>query len=438
MQFMHFFVPFIATFTPLTQKSRLILPAFPIFAYMNRKERIILFILACLNFTHILDFMIMMPLGNYLMPYFKMSTHFFSWIVAAYPVTAFVSGLIAAFYVDQFDRKKVLLFAYTGFIIGTICCGIAPGPGFLMAARVLTGLFGGLIGAQVLSIIADVFPYEKRGQAMGTIFMAFSVASIVGVPFSLYLASLISWHAPFIFIGIVAACLLPFIARFLPAMKHHLAVVPAGTEAPVKPSVRKVLGDVMADKAQFTALCLSGFLMLGHFMIIPFINPYMEFNIGFTKSQTPLIYMIGGGCTLFSSFIIGKLADKYGKFRIFTICMICSLVPIFFITNMPTIPFVAVLSIFALWFVFSTGRNIPAQAMISTVVHPARRGQFMSFVSSFQQLFTGLASIIAGLIVVEGSHGRIQRYNWVGYLSVTIVAGTFFIARRLAKHQKLN
>ena len=402
---------------------------------MSRKERIILFILACLNFTHILDFMIMMPLGNYLMPYFKMSTHFFSWIVAAYPVTACVSGLIAAFYVDRFDRKKVLLFAYMGFIIGTVCCGIAPDPGLLMAARILTGLFGGLIGAQVLSIIADIFPYEKRGQAMGTIFMAFSVASIVGVPFSLYLASLISWHAPFIFIGILGACLLPFIMRFLPAMKTHLAVA---SDQPFKPDVAKVLGDIIRNKPQLTALLMAGFLMMGHFMIIPFINPYMEFNIGFTKAQTPLIYMIGGGFTLVSSFIIGKLSDKYGKFRIFTICLVCSLVPIFFITNMPVIPFVAVLAIFAVWFVFSSGRNIPAQAMITTVVNPAQRGQFMSFISSFQQLFTGLASIIAGMIVVEGENGKIQRYHWVGYLSVTIVAGTYFIARRLAKQQKLN
>lgn len=402
---------------------------------MSRKERIILFILACLNFTHILDFMIMMPLGNYLMPYFRMSTQLFSWTVAAYPVTACLSGLVAAFYVDRFDRKKVLLFAYGGFIIGTISCGIAPGPGFLMAARVLTGLFGGLIGAQVLSIIADIFPYEKRGQAMGTIFMAFSVASIAGVPFSLYLASLISWHAPFIFIGLLGVGLLPFIVRFLPPMKAHLA---ATSDVPYKPDVARVLGDIIRNKPQLTALCMAGFLMMGHFMIIPFINPYMEFNKGFSKTQTPLIYMIGGSFTLVSSFIIGKLSDKYGKFRIFTICLFCSLVPVFFITDMPAIPFVSVLAIFAIWFVFSSGRNIPAQAMITTVVNPAQRGQFMSFISSFQQLFTGLASIIAGMIVVEGANGQIQRYNWVGYLSITIVAGTFFIARRLAKHQKLN
>ena len=411
---------------------------------MDKKERIILLILASLNFTHILDFMIMMPLGNFLMPHFKISAQFFSLIVAAYPVTACVAGLIAAFYVDRFDRKRVLLMAYSGFLIGTMCCGLAPDPWLLMAARVLTGLFGGLIGAQVLSIVADTFPYEKRGRAMGTIFMAFSVASVIGVPFSLYLARLISWHAPFILIAILGVVLIPFIVRFLPPMTSHLQHVQAandanGSEEGAKaPGVWEVVVTMFQNKSQLMALMLSGSLMLGHFLIIPFVNPYMEFNVGFTKDQTPLIYMVGGLCALVSSPVIGRLSDKYGKFRIFVICLFCSLIPIFLITNMPQIPFYYVLVVMGFWFTFSTGRNIPAQAMISTVVDPAARGRFMSFNSSFQQLFTGMASVIAGLIVFEDTHGKIHRYNWVGYLSVLVILSTVFIARRLALRQRLS
>jgi DHA1 family inner membrane transport protein len=403
---------------------------------MTRKERIILIILASLNFTHILDFMIMMPLGNYLMPHFHIHARFFSWIVASYPVTACVSGLIAAFYVDQYDRKKVLLFAYSGFLLGTLCCGIAPDPYFLMAARILTGFFGGLIGAQVLSIIADTFPYEKRGRAMGTVFMAFSLASVFGVPFSLYLANLVSWHAPFIFIAIVGLPIIVLIARFLPPMQSHL--VPREDESVrFRPDVKKVVTDIFRNDSQLMALALSGLLMMGHFLIIPFINPYMEFNMGFRKDQTPLIYMVGGLCALASSSIIGRLADRHGKYQVFSICLVLSLIPIFFITRMPAIPFYAVLAVFGFWFTFSTGRNIPAQAMITTVVNPAQRGQFMSFNSSFQQLFTGLASIIAGLIVTQDGRGRILHYNWVGYLSVTIVFSTLFLGRMLAQKQKL-
>ncbi|HTE23125.1 MFS transporter [Flavitalea sp.] len=402
---------------------------------MTWKERMMLLILACLNFTHILDFMIMMPLGNYLMPHFGISTRFFSLIVAAYPITAFVSGIVAAFYVDKFDRKKILLWAYIGFIAGTICCGIAPDPYFLIAARIVTGLFGGLIGAQVLSIIADVFPYEKRGRAMGTIFTAFSIASVFGVPFSLYLANLISWHAPFIFIGLVGLLVIPLISKFLPSMTSHM--VPLG-ELRYKPDVRKVLRDMFNNKSQLMALSLSAFLMLGHFLIIPFINPYLEFNLGFSKSQTPMVYMIGGACTLVTSPLLGRMADRFGKLRIFMISLIASLVPIFLITNMPAIPFVYVLAVFACWFVFSTGRNIPAQAMISTVVESAQRGQFMSFNSSFQQLFTGIASLISGLIVTEGANGKISNYDLVGYLSILIVGGSLYLGIRLARKQSIS
>lgn len=400
---------------------------------MNRQERILLLLLASVNFTHILDFMIMMPLGNFLMPHFDISAQYFSLIVAGYPLTAFLSGLTAAFYVDRFDRKKVLLFAYTGFIVGTVTCGIAPTPFLLLAARVLTGLFGGLIGAQVLSIIADTFPYEKRGRAMATVFMAFSVASIFGVPFSLYLARLISWHAPFIFIGVLGVALLPFLNRYLPSVSGHLD----GARSTHK-NLWAALGTIANNRAQTIALLLSGGLMLGHFLIIPFINPYMEFNVGFTKDQTPLIYMVGGACALLSSTMIGKLADKYGKFRIFLICLLLSLIPIFFITNMPKLNFYIVLGIFGFWFTFSTGRNIPAQAMISTVVEPAERGLFMSLNSSFQQLFTGFASVIAGLIAYDGADGKICNYHLVGYLSVAVVFCMLFIGKKLAKAQGLK
>ena len=400
---------------------------------MTSKQRILLFLLSALNFTHILDFMIMMPLGNYLMPHFKISAQFFTWIVAAYPITAFVSGIITAFYVDRYDRKKVLLFAYIGFIIGTFCCGLAPGPYFLLSARILTGLFGGLIGAQVLSIVADSFDYEIRGRAMGTVFAAFSIASVFGVPFGLYLARYISWHAPFIFIGVVGILIVPMIAFLMPPMRKHL-----DNQEGERMKAKEVLSEMLNNKSQLIALSLSAFLMLGHFLPIPFINPYMEFNVGFTKEQTPMIYMVGGTCALFSSFIIGRLADKFGKLRIFLICAIASLVPIFLITNMPAIPFYYVLIVFGFWFSLSTGRSIPAQAMISNVVNPAHRGQFMSFNSSFQQLFTGMASLIAGLIVSSGADGKIYHYEWVGYLSLAIVFSTLFIARNLAKRQALS
>lgn len=399
---------------------------------MDRKERMILILLACLNFTHILDFMIMMPLGNYLIPHFNISTQYFSFLVAAYPVTAFFSGLMAASFVDRYDRKKVLITAYIGFLVGTILCGVAPTAGMLLACRIVTGLFGGLIGAQVLSIIADVFPYEKRGRAMSSIFLAFSISSIFGVPFSLYLANLISWHAPFIFIGILGIIVVPLLMKFIPQVDGHLA-----DRNGKKENIIEVFKFIFSQKNQLLALSLTSISMFGHFMVIPFINPYLEFNMGFTKDQTPLIYLVGGTCTLLTSNWIGRMADKYGKFKIYKLCLFLSMIPIFFITNLPPFPLYIILGIFGIWFVFSTGRNIPSQAMISTVAQPSRRGQFMSVNSSIQQLSTGSAALVSGMIVTQSATGQISNYQWVGYLSIAILALSFFIGRALAREQRL-
>jgi predicted MFS family arabinose efflux permease len=392
---------------------------------MNWKERVLLLLLAAINFTHILDFMIMMPLGNFLMPYFKINTQQFSVVVASYSLSAFVSGLVAAFFVDRFDRKKILIFGYTGFIIGTICCGIAPEYELLLAARILAGLFGGLIGAQVLSIVADSFAYERRGQAMGILLSAFSLASVIGVPFSLVLAGNISWHAPFILIGAMGIVIIPLVHRFLPSMTHHLD---AG-RAHVKPVA--LLRNILGNSQQLIALLLNGALMLGHFLIIPFLNPYMEHNVGFNETQRNLVYMVGGLASFFSAPFIGKLADKYGKHRVFYIFASSSLVTIFLITNMPPIKYYWVLTVTGIWFALSTGRAIPAQAIISNVVHPEQRGSFMSFNSSFQQMFTGMASLIAGFIVFQGKDNKIHNYALVGYLSIVIVLITIFIAKAI-------
>jgi MFS transporter, DHA1 family, inner membrane transport protein len=382
---------------------------------MDTKEKWLLVILASINFTHILDFMIMMPLGNYLMPFFKISPQQFTFLVAAYTISAGISGFIAAFFVDKYDRKKILLTGYAGFLLGTIACGFAPTYLTLLLARVLAGVFGGLIGAQVLSIVADVFTYQRRGTAMGSVMSSFSIASTVGVPFSLYLSNLFSWHAPFLFIGFVGVVLIPLISKFVPVMNAHI-------KAP-QPGERKLdaLVTVLKNSKQRLALLFSGMIMMGHFLIIPFINPYMEFNNGYSKQHTPLIYLVGGIAAFFASHILGRVADKYGKLRVFIICIILSLPLVVVITNMPPIYFPVVLLFFALWFVAATGRGVTAQAMVSSVVETQQRGSFMSFNSSVQQLGTGASSLVAGFIVLEGAGGKILHYSWLGYLSIIVL-----------------
>ena len=396
---------------------------------MSRQERFLLFLLALLNFTHILDFMIMMPLGNYLMPFFGITPRSFTYLVSAYTISAAVTGFLSAFYVDRFDRKKVLIIAYAGFILGTIACGIAPGFGWLLLARIVAGMFGGLIGAQVLSIIADTFSYERRGMAMGSIMSAFAVASTLGVPFSLYLANLISWHAPFLFVGVCGLAILPLLYRFIPSMSGH--IVEADAEGNRK---WLLLKNIMLNSTQRNALIFSSVVMMGHFMIIPFVNPYMEFNNGVSRQLTPMIYLVGGIASFFASHLLGRLADRYGKLKVYTIAVFSALPLIFAITSIHGIPFAWMLVIFAAWFVSSSGRAVTAQAMVSHVVKPEQRGSFQSFNSSMQQLGTGLASLIAGWMVVRGENGKILHYEQVGWLSIALLLMSIFIARQVFKN----
>jgi len=381
---------------------------------MNENRKVILFLLAALNFTHILDFMIMMPLGNYLMPYFKINPQQFSLLVGAYTLSAAVSGFAAAFFVDKFDRKKFLLFAYGGFLIGTLFCGIAPNYPLLLMARIFAGLFGGMIGAQVLSIISDIFPYEERGKAMGSVMSAFAVASTLGVPFALYIANAFSWHAPFIFVVILGLAIYPFLYRYIPPMDKHL-------KQQKEHGPFYALQQVTGDSKQMLALLFSFLMMMGHFLIIPFINPFMEFNRGYSKMQTPMIYLAGGAASFIAANILGRWADKYGKLRVFVSCLVLSLGMVMLITHLPQVPFPIVLSFFGIWFVFSTGRAVTAQAMLSNVVPAAQRGSFMSFNSSVQQLGTSTASFVAGMVVTAGADGKLVHYGWLGWLSVAVL-----------------
>ena len=369
----------------------------------------------------------MMPLGNYLMPYFDINPRQFSFLVSAYSISAAVSGFAAAFIVDKFDRKKILVLSYIGFLLGTLACGFSPTYNFLFASRILAGIFGGVIGAQVFSIIADLFTYERRGAAMGSVMSAFAIASILGVPFSLYLTNLFhdDWHIPFLLVGGVGIALVPLLIRFIPPMKDHIQQLEK-KEEPVM-----ILGTVLQTPAQRSALLFSCLLMMGHFLIIPFINPYLEFNKGFSKDLTPMIYLVGGVASLVAAIYLGRISDKKGKLPVFSISVFFSLFMVIIITRMPTVPFTVVLVFFAIWFVVATGRAVTAQAMISEVVKPEQRGSFMSFNGSVQQLGTSIASVVAGFIVLKDKAGKIQHYEWLGYLSILVLLASLLLGRYL-------
>ncbi|MEN9550043.1 MAG: hypothetical protein RIR12_2634 [Bacteroidota bacterium] len=400
---------------------------------MTKRERIIILLLASINFTHILDFMIMMPLGNYLMPSFNVSPRQFSVLLASYPISSCIAGLIMFFIADRFERKKLLLATYAGFIVGTLACGFAYSYEVLLISRIVAGIFGGIIGGQILAMIGDLFTYERRGAAMGAVMSAFAIASSLGVTFSLYLVDIFNndWHMPFIFVALLAVIILPLCVWNLPVLDKHLE---NGGIRFAKTKRHSQFFEVMSGKRTGLALLFSGVMMMGHFLIIPFITSYMEFNMGYKKSLIPIVYMVGGVASLAAAIYFGRLSDKVGKLPVFTFCVPLSFVFVILLTNLPPLPFSIVLCFFAIWFALATGRAVTSQTMVTGVTDEKSRGGFMSLNSSVQHLGTGAAALIAGLIVDQNkSTGKLLYYSWVGYLSVLVLLIAFFLGRFLFK-----
>lgn len=392
---------------------------------MNGKEKPLLWTLAAINFIHIVDFMILMPLGPQLMRMFEISPSEFSLLVSSYTFSAGISSFLGAFVLDRFDRKKILFWVYVGFTIGTLGCALSPNYPILLVARVLSGVFGGLTSALILAIIGDVISFERRGRAMGLVMSAFSFASVMGVPIGLFLASLSDWHMPFYILTGLSFISLGMIFKFIPSIRDHM------DQEFTKPSPMEVISRVTGNANQMKAISLSVMMMFGQFMIIPFLSPFNVANVGFTEIQLTYIYIAGGGFTVFTSPWVGKLSDRHGKLKVFTVFMLLNLIPIGVITHLGVTPIPFVLVITTMFFVTSNGRYVPAAAIITGTAKPENRGSFLSFNSGVQQLAAGLASLIAGLIIGENEVGQLTNFNIVGYLAIFFSLLCIPLARRV-------
>lgn len=383
----------------------------------------VLLILAFIQFMHIVDFMVLMPLNKKFEELFHITTNQFGWLVSSYTLAAFISGIAGTFFVERISRKRTLLVAFAGFIAGNLVCALAPGYKSFLLARILTGAFGGILSGISFSIIGDLIEPARRGRATGIIMISFSVASVVGVPSGIWLASKFFLQLPYYLIAGLSAVIFCVAFLRMPSLTNHLF-------GPRQNILRQVRG-VFSESKHVRLYLLMIFHFMAAFSIIPYIAGFMQKNHNVTDGQLQFVYLCGGLVTIISSAVVGSLTDKLGSVKVYTWISALASIPFILVTASWTSNFYILLFFVTIFFIFVSGRMVPAMALLNNTVNPSVRGIFMSLNGSVQQLAMSIGAIIASFILVAPPNQPIQHYAWVGVFGVVfnifaiLMANTF-------------
>ncbi len=382
------------------------------------RERRLLALLMLTQFTLIMDFMVVMPLGPQIMQAMKIGPAAFATVVSAYSVCAGLSGLAAATYIDRFDRRRLLLVMYALFTLSNLACAVANGYAMLIVARAFAGITGGVLGSIIMAIIADVIPQERRGAATGTVMTAFAMASVLGVPIGVLLGAHFHWSAPFWLLVALSVAIWIGGARWVPALAAHLSA----ERVPLSRVLPRLLS-LFTEGRHLRALALTFLVMIASMLVIPFISPTLVANHGIAPDQLSWIYMAGGTATFFTARLIGRAVDRFGARRVFRVVTVASIAPVLFITHLPQVSYLVVLSTFPLFMVLISGRMIPMQSLLTTVPEASRRGAFLSVSSAVQSLGTGCGAWLGGLMLTTQADGTIRGYDTVGVVAAVVALG---------------
>jgi len=391
-------------------------------------QKFVIAALAFLQFSLILDFMIISPLGAMMMPTLHITPQQFGFAVSSYAFSACLSGLAAAGFADRFDRKRLLLFFYVGFMLGTLLCALAQTYPMLLVARIVTGLFGGVIGSIVMAIATDLFPLEQRGRVMGFLGTAFSAAQVLGLPAGLFFANHWDWHASFWAIISVAVPAGMVIAVFMKPVAAHLTL--KQERSPFKHLIH-----TLTEPRYRLAFILTMLLPTGGYMLMPFGTAYMVNNLGISFAALPTIYLITGLFTVFVGPLVGKASDSYGKFNTFLFGSILTIVMVAIWTNLSTANLITVVIVNVLMFIGIFSRMIPSQALMSAIPEPTKRGAFNSVSASLQQFAGGISSAAAGALIIAEPGGKLGHFNELGFavMGVALASATlmYFVHKQV-------
>lgn len=387
---------------------------------------LIICILALTQFTVVLDFMVMSPLGDMLMKSMSLSTKQFGLVVSSYAFSAGISGLLTAGFADKFDRKKLLLFFYVGFIVGTLLCGLSTSYAMLVFARIFTGVFGGVIGSISMAIVADLFPIHQRGRVMGFLQMGFGASQVLGIPISLYLANHWGWQSPFFMIVVLAAVIWGLTAVKMNPVNEHLKI-------PNEKNALTHLLHTVALRNYRIGFLATAFLAIGGFMMMPWGSAFAINNLKLTNEQLPMLFMVSGVASLIIMPLIGKLSDKVDKFTLFAIASLWMIVMVVIYTHMTATPFYLVLIMNIAFMIGIMSRMVPAMALSSALPEMKDRGAFMSINASLQQIAGGFAAAVGGMIVVQQDKtSPLEHYDTLGWVIVGITLISIFLLSRVS------
>lgn len=390
-----------------------------------RSERLLLALLAMTQFTIIMDFMIMMPLGSQIMHNFHITPAGFATAVSAYSWCSGLSALFAATYIDRFDRRTLLLFVATLFALSNLACALSPSFPVLLLARAFAGLTGGVLGAVIMAIIGDVIPPMRRGAATGTIMMAFSLASVAGVPAGVLLGAHFGWFAPFVLLTVLSIVAWLAAFKIVPSLEAHLH-----QRQPTLAQVIPALWGVLSNPRHAVAYVLTFFSMAAQMVVIPFIAPVLVANHGVAPANLSWIYMVGGAATFFTARVVGKLTDAYGSHRVYAVLALLAVLPVMLITHMPQFPFGGLLVCMAVFMVVVSARMIPLQTLMTKVPDPMHRGAFLSTNSAVQALGVGCGAWLGGLTLHSASDGTLVGYQYNGWIAFALLLfATYWVSR---------
>jgi predicted MFS family arabinose efflux permease len=396
----------------------------------SRYQKFVAAILAFLQFTVVLDFMILSPLGAQLMPALRISPVQFGLLVSTYAFSAGVSGILAAGFADRFDRKKLLLIFYAGFLAGTLLCGLAASYHALLLGRLITGLFAGVVGSVSFAIITDVFPLQMRGRVMGLIQTAFAASTVLGIPVGLLLSNRWRWNAPFLLIVAVGVAVGWLIQAQMRPVDEHLK------RHPDRSPLHHLLQTV-SNRLYLQGFATTTLLSVGGFMLMPFMSAFIVHNVGVSLAKLPLVYVLVGSFSVIAGPLIGRASDRLGKFNVFAFGCAVTIVMVVIFTHLAITPMWVLASVLVILQIGIFSRMISASALMSALPAPPDRGAYMSISSSLQQVAGGVAAVLSGAIVIEGADGMLVHFDHVGYVLVGTTLLTlsmmYFINRRIGR-----